>query len=73
MLTYWLLGCEKLSLVKKKQSQVASFATSLKAMYLGFINDSANIDCLFKRKLIKPPLNINIKTNVYFQLSLLPA
>ena len=55
------------------RSQVASFATNVKAMYLVLVDERAIIGCLFEHQLIGPPLSMKIKLKVDFRLFLSSA
>lgn len=59
-----IVRLENSSLVKKKQSQVALFAASIKAIYLASIDNKATISCFFKYQLTGSSLNIKIKPNI---------
>lgn len=73
ILACWSLGCKRLSLVKRRRSQVAFFAASVRAIYLASVDDNATIGCLFEQQLTGPLFNIKIKPDVDFWLSLLLA
>lgn len=67
---YCQSGCRRPSSVNRSCSQMASFAASVKTMYLAFVDERATIGCLFDYQLTKPPLSIKIKLKFDFQLSL---
>lgn len=47
--------------MKKKESQIAFFTTSIRAIYSTFVDNKVTVDCLFEYQLIRPLLNIKLK------------
>lgn len=56
--------------MSKKRGQVASFVANIKAIYLAMMEDWATVNCFLEHQLMRPLLNIKIKFNIDFRLSL---
>ncbi len=62
-----------MSSVSSRQSQVASLAANVSAIYSASVEEGATVDCLLGHQLIGPLFSMKMKPDVDFRLFLLPA
>lgn len=73
ILAYWDPAVRRPSSVRRRQSQVASLAAKVRAMYSASVEDSGTVACCLERQLTGPPFSMNINPEVDLLLVLSPA